>query len=41
MMRKTSLLLLGALAGVLVTLMITQPHALLVGSAARPDFHVR
>ena len=35
MMRKTSLLLLGALAGVLVTLMITQPRALLVGSAAR------
>ncbi|MFZ1148495.1 MAG: S41 family peptidase [Xanthobacteraceae bacterium] len=35
MMRKTSLLFLGALAGVLVTLMITQPHALLVGSAAR------
>jgi carboxyl-terminal processing protease len=35
MMRKTSLLFLGALAGVLVTLMITQPHALLVDSAAR------
>jgi carboxyl-terminal processing protease len=35
MMRKTSLLFLGALAGVLVTLMITQPHALLAGSAAR------
>src|SRR6201993_1709739 len=35
MMRKTSLLLLGALAGVLATLMITQPRALLVGSAAR------
>jgi carboxyl-terminal processing protease len=35
MMRKTSLLLLGALAGVLVTLMITQPRALLAGSAAR------
>jgi carboxyl-terminal processing protease len=35
MMRKTSLLFLGALAGVLTTLMITQPHALLVGSAAR------
>jgi carboxyl-terminal processing protease len=34
-MRKTSLLLLGALAGVLATLMITQPRALLVGSAAR------
>ena len=35
MMRKTSLLFLGALAGVLATLMITQPRALLVGSAAR------
>jgi carboxyl-terminal processing protease len=35
MMRKTSLLFLGALAGVLVTLLITQPHALLVDSAAR------
>jgi carboxyl-terminal processing protease len=35
MMRKTTLLFLGALAGVLVTLMITQPHALLAGSAAR------
>ena len=35
MMRKTSLLFLGALAGVLVTLMLTQPHALLAGSAAR------
>src|SRR6201993_4242103 len=35
MMRKTSLLLLGALAGVLATLMITQPHSLLIGSAAR------
>src|SRR6201998_1508513 len=35
MMRKTSLLLLGALAGVLATLMITQPRALLVGSAAK------
>jgi carboxyl-terminal processing protease len=35
MMRKTSLLLLGALAGVSATLMITQPRALLVGSAAR------
>jgi len=34
-MRKTSLLFLGALAGVLATLMITQPRALLVGSAAR------
>src|SRR5499433_3997082 len=35
MMRKTSLILLGAAAGVAVTLMITQPRALLVGSAAR------
>jgi carboxyl-terminal processing protease len=35
MMRKTSLLVLGALAGVVVTLIITQPHALLAGSAAR------
>ena len=35
MMRKTSLLFLGALAGVLATLMITQPRALLAGSAAR------
>jgi carboxyl-terminal processing protease len=35
MMRKTTLLFLGAIAGVLVTLMITQPHALLAGSAAR------
>ena len=34
-MRKTSLLFLGALAGVLATLMITQPRVLLVGSAAR------
>jgi carboxyl-terminal processing protease len=35
MIRKTTLLFLGALAGVLVTLMITQPHGLLAGSAAR------
>jgi carboxyl-terminal processing protease len=35
MMRKTSLFFLGALAGVLATLMITEPRALLVGSAAR------
>jgi len=35
MMRKTSLLFLGALAGVLVSLMITQPRALLVGASAR------
>jgi carboxyl-terminal processing protease len=35
MMRKTSLIFLGALAGVLVTLMLTQPYALVAGSAAR------
>jgi carboxyl-terminal processing protease len=35
MMRKTSLIVLGALAGILTTLLITQPRALLVGSAAR------
>ncbi len=35
MMRKTSLIFLGALAGILTTLLITQPRALLVGSAAR------
>ncbi len=34
-MRKTSLLFLGALAGVLTTLLITQPRVLLAGSAAR------
>ena len=35
MMRKTSLIFLGALAGVVATLLLTQPHTLLVGSAAR------
>src|SRR5947209_11595264 len=35
MMRKTSLIFLGALAGILTTLLISQPRALLVGSAAR------
>src|SRR5437660_1479015 len=35
MMRKTSLIFLGALAGILTTLLITQPRALLLGSAAR------
>ena len=35
MMRKTSLIFLGALAGVVATLLLTQPHALLIGSAAR------
>jgi carboxyl-terminal processing protease len=35
MMRKTSLVFLGAAAGVMVTLLATQPHSLLVGSSAR------
>jgi hypothetical protein len=35
MMRKTSLLFLGALVGVVATLLLTQPHTLLLGSAAR------
>jgi carboxyl-terminal processing protease len=35
MMRKTSLIFLGALAGVVATLLLTQPHTLLMGSAAR------
>src|SRR6202790_1894388 len=35
MMRKTSLIFLGALAGAAATLLVTQPHALLAGSAAR------
>jgi carboxyl-terminal processing protease len=35
MMRKTSLVFLGAAAGVLTTLLVTQPHSLLVGSSAR------
>jgi carboxyl-terminal processing protease len=34
MMRKTSLIFLGALAGVALTLTVTQPHALSFGSAA-------
>jgi carboxyl-terminal processing protease len=34
MMRKTSLIFLGALAGAAVTLLATQPHSLLGGSAA-------
>ena len=33
-MRKTSLIFLGALVGVVATLLLTQPHTLLVGSAA-------
>ncbi len=35
MMRKTSLIILGAVAGVAATLLITQPHTMAVGSAAR------
>ena len=35
MMRKTSLIFLGAVAGAAATLILTQPHALLAGSAAR------
>ena len=35
MMRKTSLVFLGAMAGAVVTLLATQPHSLLIGSAAR------
>jgi len=35
MMRKTSLILLGAVAGVAATLILTQPRVLLAGSAAR------
>src|SRR5271154_233130 len=34
MMRKTSLIILGALAGVAATLLLTQPHALSFGSVA-------
>src|SRR6516162_3428956 len=33
-MRKTSLIFLGALVGVVVILLLTQPHTLLMGSAA-------
>ncbi len=35
MMRKTSLVFLGAVTGAVATLLLTQPHSLLVGSAAR------
>ena len=35
MMRKTSLIFLGAMAGAAVTLLATQPHAVLVGASAR------
>ena len=34
-MRKTSLIFLGALVGVVATLLLTQPRTLLMGSAAR------
>src|SRR5438034_2693860 len=34
MMRKTSLIFLGALVGVVATLLLTQPHTLLMGTAA-------
>ena len=35
MMRKTYLLFLGAVAGAAVALLVTQPHSILLGSAAR------
>jgi carboxyl-terminal processing protease len=35
MMRKTSLVFLGAMAGAVATLLATQPHSMLVGSSAR------
>jgi len=35
MMRRTSLIFLGAMAGAAVTLLATQPHAVLVGASAR------
>jgi carboxyl-terminal processing protease len=35
MMRKTSLIFLGAMAGAAATLLVTQPHSMAVGSAAR------
>ena len=34
MMRKTSLIFLGALVGLAATLLLTQPHTLLMGSTA-------
>jgi len=34
MMRKTSLIFLGGLLGVVATLLLAQPHTLLMGSAA-------
>ena len=36
-MRKTSLIFLGALVGVVATLLLTQPRTLLMGSAARAE----
>jgi len=35
MMRKTSLLFLGAMAGAAMTMMVTQPHMLFSGSSAK------
>jgi len=35
MMRKTSLMFLGAIAGAGLTLLVTQPHTALVGSVAK------
>ena len=35
MMRKTFLIFLGAISGVGLTLLLTQPHAVFVGSSAR------
>ncbi len=35
MMRKTSLMFLGALAGAALTLLVVQPHTLLIGSSAK------
>jgi carboxyl-terminal processing protease len=35
MMRKTSLIVLGAVAGAVATLLVTQPHSMMLGSAAR------
>jgi carboxyl-terminal processing protease len=35
MMRKTSLIFLGAVAGAALTLLVVQPHSLLIGSSAK------
>jgi carboxyl-terminal processing protease len=35
MMRKTSLIFLGAVAGAAVTLLVVQPHSLLIGASAK------